>query len=73
MYGLNRYVCDVLEEMRVQLKLRILNKDVMLSLIEEAQVMVNRMEAALGDQKDLEGLHKDIKERKQELRDLSDE
>ncbi len=51
---LNRTLCSVLEEMRDQYKTR--NFAGLLGLVEEAQSMGNRMEAALEDQKDLERL-----------------
>lgn len=71
-YGLNRGLCDVLSEMRTMLKLAkdSNSKNVLLSLIEEAQVMGNRMEAALYDIKDLKKLHDDIKDKKEELKKL---
>ena len=68
MYGLNRYVCEVLEEMRTCTKT--LNFAVIPSLIEEVQTMVNRMEMALSDMKDLESLKDDIHEKKEELKVL---
>ena len=71
-YGLNRGLCDVLSEMRTMLKLAkdSNSKNVLLSLIEEAQIMGNRMEAALCDIKDLKRLHDDIKDKKEELKKL---
>ena len=69
-YGLNRYVCTVLEEMRKCLTTH--NFSVLPSLIEEAQILVNRMEAKLHDIKDLDALHDKIKEKKKELKDLED-
>ena len=71
MYGLNRYVCEVLEEMRTCTKT--LNFAVIPSLIEEVQTMVNRMEMALSDMKDLETLKDDIHEKKEELKVLQKE
>ena len=47
MYGLNRYVCDVLAEMRTCMETR--NFAILPSLIEETQTMANRMEMALAD------------------------
>lgn len=75
-YGLNRTLCDVLEDMR-----RILNstagirshdaeKKMLKSLVEEAQVMGNRMEAGLSDIDDLESLHTQIKESREDLKKL---
>ena len=68
MYGLNRYVCEVLEEMRTCTKT--LNFAVIPSLIEEVQTMVNRMEMALSDMKDLQSLKDNISEKKEELKEL---
>ena len=68
MYGLNRYICEVLEEMRTCTKT--LNFAVIPSLIEEVQTMANRMEMALSDMKDLETLKDDIHEKKEELKAL---
>ena len=68
MYGLNRYICDVLEEMRTSTKT--LNFALIPSLIEEVQTMANRMEMALSDMKDLEQLKMDIVEKKEELKKL---
>ena len=48
------------------------NFSVLPSLIEEAQILVNRMEAKLYDIKDLDTLHDKIKEKKKELKDLED-
>jgi|TARA_Y100000389_G_C17319258_1_gene442155 hypothetical protein len=68
MYGLNRYICDVLEEMRTSTKT--LNFALIPSLIEEVQTMANRMEMALADMKDLERLKMSIVEKKEELEKL---
>ena len=68
MYGLNRYVCDVLEEMRTSVKT--LNFAMIPSLIEEVQTMANRMEMALSDLKDLKLLKEDIVDKKEELEAL---
>jgi len=68
MYGLNRYICDVLEEMRTSTKT--LNFALIPSLIEEVQTMANRMEMALSDMKDLERLKMSIVEKKEELEKL---
>ena len=68
MYGLNRCVCDVLEEMRTSVKT--LNFAMIPSLIEEVQTMANRMEMALADMKDLERLKMSIVEKKEELEKL---
>ena len=71
MYGLNRYICDVLEEMRTSVKT--LNFAMIPSLIEEVQTMANRMEMALSDMKDLKVLKDEIVDKKEELETLKDE
>jgi len=68
MYGLNRYICEVLEEMRTCTKT--LNFSIIPSLIEEVQTMANRMEMALSDMKDLALLKDNIHEKKEELKEL---
>jgi hypothetical protein len=57
-FGHNRYVCDVIEDMRKCLES--LNFSPMKGLIEEMQVMVNRMESAIKDQKDLVKLNDEL-------------
>lgn len=76
-FGPNRYICDTLSEMRASLKvLSVWNisrtRAILMSLIEENQMMANRMEAALGDLKDLKNLDKDIKAKKAKLKKLED-
>lgn len=67
-YGVNRYVCDVLSEMRKCHETR--NYSILLSLIEEVQTMVNRMEAGLGDAKDLKSLSEERSKLKAEVNKL---
>jgi len=67
-YGTNRYVCDILSEMRKCQKTH--NYSILLSLIEEVQIMVNRMEAGLGDRADLAQMSEDRSKLKKEIRDL---
>ena len=55
----NRFLCDVLQEMRECTKT--LNFSYLLGLIEEVQTLANRMEAKLYDIKDFERLHEEIK------------
>lgn len=85
----NRYVCSVLDEMRKQLKtLEGVNEDILVLhyvritklMIEEAQTMVNRMEASLEDYGDIKGmlkerdsLYKEIKKLKEERNKLKEE
>ena len=71
-FGINRTICDVLREMRKYTKhmgLTANNDAVFGSLIEEAQIMANRMEAKLYDRGEIkaaighrDGLKKEIKE-----------
>lgn len=56
--GPPRYACTVLDEMRVCLKH--LNLAMFPSLIEELQIIVNRMETSLGTERDIITLTKDI-------------
>ena len=67
-YGLNRYLCDVLSEMRTCTETS--NYSILLSLIEEAQVMANRMEASLYDKNDYTSIKKMIAEKKVELKKI---
>lgn len=66
----NRVVCSVLDEMRKCHETR--NYSYLMGLIEEVQVMVNRMEAALYDQYDLEHARKKYKELKIEVEALEE-
>jgi len=66
--GPNRYLCSVLDEMRALDKLK--NYSSMASLIEEVQVLGNRMEAALEDAKDLEYVYETKKKLEKEIKDL---
>ena len=61
----NRYVCSVLEEIRECTKTQ--NYSYLSGLVEEAQSMVNRMEATLWDQKQLATLRDDIAIAKKKL------
>ena len=65
---LNRYLCDVIEEARTCIKT--LNFAILPSLLEEIQIMGNRMEAKLEDIKSLENLNESISEKKKKLKDL---
>ena len=47
----NRYICEVLEEIKTCNKTR--NYGPLLSLVEEIQTLVNRMETALSDKRDV--------------------
>jgi len=64
----NRTMCDALEEMRKCVTT--LNFASMMALIEEIQSMGNRMEARLGDKRDVENWTKKRAKLKCEINDL---
>lgn len=66
--GLNRTICSVFQEMRDLDKTK--NYSSLRSLIEEAQSMANRMEAALSDIGDIEDMRLEKKKLKNELKKL---
>jgi len=68
---MNRTLCDVLRDMRTAYETR--NFSYLLGLIEEAQMMGNRMEAKLYTIKDFGWLEKEIKQLKAEKKKLKDE
>jgi len=67
----NRFICTVFEEMRDCFKT--LNFSPIPGLIEEAQIMSNRMESALEDKKDIEHMHEKRVELKKEIDLLREE
>lgn len=64
----NRYLCHVFEEMRKAHETR--NFSYLPGLVEEAQCMGNRMEAALDDKKDLSRYARKVSELKAEKKEL---
>ena len=70
-YGLNRSLCDVLEDMRKAYKTY--NFSSIKSLIEEAQFLGNRMEAALSNQEDHQRISEELGELRKELKKLRKE
>ena len=68
---MKRTLCDVLEEMRECYKTR--NFGHLEGLIEEAQSYGNRMEAALGQKKDLKEWSEEWSEKKKEIKALREE
>lgn len=73
----NRTICSVLEAMRDCTKTQ--NYSYLLGLIEEAQMLANRMESALYDKKDFKydlkrhkKLRKQIKEMEEKLEDKNE-
>jgi len=67
----HRYVCQVLDEMREAIK--IYRPDLVLGLIEEAQTLVNRMEAKLGDYSDLGYDLREASKLQKKLAELTDQ
>lgn len=65
----NRLICSVLDEMRKCHETR--NYSYLLSLIEEAQSLANRMEASLYDNKDFSAITKKLSKATDELKDLN--
>jgi hypothetical protein len=75
-YWVNRTLCDVLYDAKEYIKTLNLTKDqksLLQSLVSEAQVMGNRMEAGLGDNKDLEKLNEEWHTLRREVKDLRKE
>ena len=64
----NRTICDVLKAMRTCHDNR--NYSYLISLVEEAQNMANRMEAALWDQSDIKYLREEKSQLKAEVAKL---
>jgi predicted transcriptional regulator len=69
--GPNRLMCTVLDEMRECCKQ--LNFRPMSALVEEAQILANRMEAGLEDQKDLRTMDEEIHKLKKLRKELYEE
>ena len=67
----NRYLCDVLSEMRKCVKT--LNFSYLLGLIEEVQTLGSRMESKLFDIKDFDRLHEEIRDLKKKKKKLEKE
>lgn len=70
-YGINRYLCSVLEDMRKCDETR--NFAPLKGLIEEAQILGNRMEAGLGDKNDLLKMNEEKSKLKAEIKKLRSE
>lgn len=68
-YGPNRYICSVLEEIRKCHETR--NYSILVSLVEEAQTLANRMESALNDYGDYDRMLEERKDLKKELKQLN--
>ena len=67
----NRFLCDVLREMRKCVKTS--NFSYLLGLIEEAQTLGSRMESKLFDIKDFDRLHEEIRDLKKKKKKLENE
>ena len=79
-YGVNRYVCDCLDEMRKCVKMWTTDTAVhgvslrhMNALIEEAQTLVNRMESGLEEIHDFDKMLKEKRTLKKDIKKLRDE
>jgi len=68
--GPNRYLCTVLDEMRKCNETK--NYSPLLSLIEEAQILGNRMEAGLNDLQDIERARDERKRLEKEIKELEE-
>lgn len=66
--GPNRLICSIFEEMRKCNETR--NYSPLLSLIEEAQILANRMEAGLYDKKSIRDAEEHKKQLKSEIKTL---
>lgn len=66
----NRTICSVLDAMRDCHKTR--NYSYLMGLVEEAQVLANRMEAALWDQGDFKYAEKRHKKLKAKIKEMED-
>jgi len=67
----HRYVCSVLDEMRTAVKVG--RVDLVIGLIEEAQTLVNRMEAKLGEYSDMGFELDSARKLRKTLRELKDQ
>lgn len=67
-YWINRTVCDVLEDMRKCCKTS--NFSALPGLIEEVQIKADRMEAGLGDKRDLAEMEEEWHKIKKEIKKL---
>lgn len=70
-FGPNRYLCDVLEDMRKCFET--LNFSPLKGLIEEAQILGNRMESGLSDKRDLKSLSEERHKLKEDYKKLKKE
>lgn len=72
-YWVQRTLCDVLYDAREYIKTLNLTRDqksLLQSLVYEAQIMGNRMEAGLGEHKDLGKLNEEWHKLRREVKDL---
>ena len=67
---MNRYICEVLHEMRECTKT--LNFSYLLGLVEEAQALASRMEGRLREMKDFDRLHEEIRVLKKKKKKLEE-
>ncbi len=69
-FWLNRTACDVLRELKDLLKAQGYDHGAALVLIEELQIMYNKMEAALADKRDINEINKERNRLKLKYKDL---
>ena len=69
-FGPERFICTVLNEMRELDKTK--NYSCLLSLIEEVQILANRMEAGLERFRSIKEAEKHIKQLKKEIKELEE-
>ena len=67
-YPHSRFFCEVLEDMRSCLKAG--DHKSLKSLVEEAQVVGNRMESSLRDRRDIERMTEEVSELRDEIKKL---
>ena len=75
-YWVNRTLCDVLYDLKKYTEtsnLAVRPRNVIFSLVQEAQILGNRMEAGLGDKKDLLLLNEEWHKLRREVKDLRKE
>ena len=66
--GTPRLICDILDEMRTCFNTH--NFSFLMSLVEECQIVANRMESALEMQKSITTMHQEVHDLKQLRKEL---
>lgn len=70
-FGINRYLCSVLDDMRKCCET--LNFSPMKGLVEEAQILGNRMESGLSDKKNLMEVNEEYRKARKKYKTLQKE